>query len=805
MKPFSIKTKVTLVATASFLALLALVTAIQMYSVKAEISVVVGDQHYTLVSRVAEEIDQKLEADRQLIGIVSQSISAELIADLDELQKNLDRRAILRSVFDSIFIISAKGYVLVDSPAEGRRGIDISEQENFRQTLATRKPYISQPFLGKTSRKPVVTISAPIFNTRGEIVGLLTGTLNLLNPNVLGSIGNARIGQTGSFALVGRDRTIVVSRDKDRIMTAGPSPGISPYFDHATAGQEGWEEGTNSRGLNAIFSYKPLQTAPWVLIAALPVAEAYAPVLLAQKRIAAVTFIVALLLAPVIWFGTRRILSPLLALRDAIRQMRNDPDSVPEVAIKRHDEIGDLAADFNELMRERRHAENALVASEARLRAVFEQAAVGIATIDASGFYMDVNQRMCDIVRYTREELVGAHCQQIIHPDDIAATLAYSAKRKRGEIENYSHEKRYVTKDRRVVWVHATVSSVIAADGRSSHAISVIEDISERKKVELALRESEGRFRAMIEGSPLGVFVSDTAGNCTYVNDTHRKICGVNSQHALRLDWRTGIHPDDREAADAAWDQAARDNSEFDADLRYLRPDGTVIWAHVRASAFGDGEKALGHVGTAQDITERVQHTEQLELLAHHDVLTGLPNRALFMDRLEQVMLRCVRSHHLTALMYLDIDRFKWINDTFGHAAGDGLLTGFADRIKQSVRASDTVARLGGDEFVILMEGLQRPQDAYNVAQKIIDAMQVAFPIGTQLTRVTTSIGLAFASGAEVTGDGLLKRADAALYDAKRGGRNKVNVAPPLLAEVRASMVTGKATMPPDRSASARA
>ena len=589
MKPISIKTKVTLIATASFLALLALVTAIQMYSVKADISAVVGDQHYTLVSRVAEEIDQKLEADRQLIAIVSQSISAELIADLDELQKNLDRRAILRSVFDSIFVISAKGYVLVDSPAEGRRGIDISEQENFRQTLATRKPYISQPFLGKTSRKPVVTISAPIFNKRGEIVGLLTGTLNLLKPNVLGSIGNARIGQTGSFALVGRDRTIVVSRDKDRIMTAGPSPGISPYFDHATAGQEGWEEGTNSRGLNAIFSYKPLQAAPWVLAAALPVAEAYAPVLLAQKR------------------------------------------------------------------------------------------------------------------------------------------------------------------------------------------------------------------------TPLGVFVSDTAGNCTYLNDTHRKICGVNSEHALGLDWRTGIHPDDREAADAAWDQAVRDKADFDADLRYLRPNGTVIWAHVRASAFGDGERALGHVGTAQDITERVRHTEQLEIMAHHDVLTRLPNRALFMDRLEQVMLRCVRGHHLTALMYLDIDRFKWINDTFGHAEGDALLTGFAGRLRRSVRASDTVARLGGDEFVILMEDLHRPEDAYNVAQKIIDAMQVEYPIGTRLLRVTTSIGVAFANGAEATGDGLLKRADAALYDAKRAGRNMFNVAPPFLAEVRAGMVTGKAAMPPDRSASARA
>ena len=678
MPAMSIKTKATLLTTAAFVGLLALVSAIHMYRVSADIKKLVGDQQFTLVARVAEEIDERLASRHQALIAVAKRIPVEIVSNARQLENNLKNRPGILAVFDRVFFFSIEGPVLADLPVATSIGINVSDREYLQQTIRTGKPYISEPFLSRTMREPIVMFTAPVLDHRGQVVGILGATLNLLGGNFLGKLGAAKIGNTGGYALLGRNRTIVMSRDKSRIMTPGPAPGISAYFDHATAGQEGWEEGFNNRGVQAVFSYKPLQKAPWVLIAVFPVEEAYAPIMLAQKRIAGVTLILALLLAPLFWFAIRRILSPLLMLRDTIRQLRNDPDAAQEVPIRRQDEIGDVAADFNALMQERRQARAALRESEGRLRAMFEQAAVGMAVLDEHGNYVDANQKLCDIVRYTREELIGMNFDQIIYPADLPATLAERARRTRGEALNYSLDKRYLTKDREPVWVNATATSVIDADGRISHVISVI-----------------------------------------------------------------------------------------------------------------------------QDISERVLLTARLAQLAHHDALTGLPNRALFTERLTQALLRSKRSRHLTALMYLDVDRFKMINDTLGHAAGDELLKGFADRVRKCVRASDTVARLGGDEFIILLEDLHRSEESCLVAQKIIDAMQEQFQLGTQPHQISTSIGIAFASDGDSCGEDLIRRADAALYEAKRAGRNRYGIAPPLLTEVRGLAAGAGRNHPADDSASA--
>src|SRR5262249_38745070 len=161
-----------------------------------------------------------------------------------------------------------------------------------------------------------------------------------------GRLATAKIGKTGWFSLLGRDRTVVISRNADRILTAGPPPGEVPYYDHATQGREGWEIGKSRRSPPALYSYKPLKNASWVLVAALPVDEAFAPIQRVQAQIGAVSLAFAVLFAPLIWLGTRRLLDPLLALRDAIHQIRADPGATARVSISRQDEIGDLASDF---------------------------------------------------------------------------------------------------------------------------------------------------------------------------------------------------------------------------------------------------------------------------------------------------------------------------------------------------------------------------------------------------------------------------------------------------------------------------
>ncbi len=353
-------------ATAFLLVSLAVVSMVELYYVKADMERVLADQQLSLAIRVADDIDQKLALNRDAL-VAGAGILQQWAHDAAKMEEVLTERVVLATLFSDLFIQSSKGIILVDLPPLGRRGLDVSEQENFRTTLATRKPYISRPYRGKALKQPVVTISVPIFDRHGNVTALLVGSLNLLKPNFLGNLGEAKVGKTGSFAIFTRDRMIVMSRDKDRILTQGPPPGVSPYFDRATSGLEGSEEGVNSRGLRAIFSYSQLEAVPWVLVASLPVDEAYAPINDSQRKIMQVALLLALLAAPLVWFGVRRLLDPLRVLRDSIRSMRDDPASAHDVPVRSADEIGDLAADFNEMRRSRRRAAEELEANNLEL------------------------------------------------------------------------------------------------------------------------------------------------------------------------------------------------------------------------------------------------------------------------------------------------------------------------------------------------------------------------------------------------------------------------------------------------------
>ena len=172
------------------------------------------------------------------------------------------------------------------------------------------------------------------------------------------------------------------------------------------------------------------------------------------------------------------------------------------------------------------------------------------------------------------------------------------------------------------------------------------------------------------------------------------------------------------------------------------------------------------------DATERLDHEQALEKLAYRDSLTDLPNRRLFIDRLQHALAQAERDQKLIALLYLDIDKFKQINDTHGHDCGDLLLQAFATRLRSNVRSNDTVARLGGDEFTIILDGIPSGEVAGHVAKKILTAMRVPFDLDGHLLNVTTSIGIAFANGSGITPTTFLQRSDQALYLAKESGRN---------------------------------
>ncbi|MBS0445042.1 MAG: diguanylate cyclase [Proteobacteria bacterium] len=293
------------------------------------------------------------------------------------------------------------------------------------------------------------------------------------------------------------------------------------------------------------------------------------------------------------------------------------------------------------------------------------------------------------------------------------------------------------------------------------------------------LESSRERLSLALEGSGLALFDWDIATDRIYLSAGAAVLRGAEPREATGrtpAELREHLHPDDDAVLDAALRSAVRgDTPRFLAEFRIRNVHGDWIWMQGRGRVVerdADG-RALRLAGTLADITERRAADERLRHLAEFDALTGLPNRALFLDRLEQAMARANRRCVPIGLLFLDIDRFKGVNDSLGHAAGDALLMAFAEMLRGSVRTSDTVARLGGDEFTVILEDLHGLADAQRLAATLVEnARRTVVPIGDQQIAMSTSIGIAMQRLGEADRAALLQRADTALYEAKRRGRD---------------------------------
>ncbi len=303
-----------------------------------------------------------------------------------------------------------------------------------------------------------------------------------------------------------------------------------------------------------------------------------------------------------------------------------------------------------------------------------------------------------------------------------------------------------------------------------------------QERTTAALR-SEERLALALEGSDQSLFDWDIAGNRIHYSSRASTLRGGPDEASETTPeaMRAFVHPDDLDGLLASMKDALTGKTPiYEAEFRVRHNDGRWLWLRSRGRVVErDAEgQALRLVGTDTDITERKLAEEQLRQRAEFDALTGLPNRALFNDRLAGAIERARRSGKVLALLFLDIDHLKGINDSRGHGAGDELLTIAAERLLGAVRSVDTVARLAGDEFTVILEGLNEPADAEAVALKLVEAMRPAMRLGGALVHVSTSVGLALLEPGDSDPASLLRRADEALYAAKRAGRDRYAVSP---------------------------
>jgi len=419
----------------------------------------------------------------------------------------------------------------------------------------------------------------------------------------------------------------------------------------------------------------------------------------------------------------------------------------------------------------RKEAEQALAKSEERYRDVFEASPLPMWVWDDETLrIVDVNQAAIDRYGYSRDEFLRITVRDIWEPTQHGR---YEKNiRDRTQQQYMRLERKHRTRDGRVIDTEVTARR-LTLEGRPVW-LTLVNDVSERKRAESALRESEEQFRQLSGNIPQVFWMTDTTHRETlYVSPAAEIMLGRPMKDVLsdRRALIRAVHKEDRVRVYAA--RKAAVEKGYDEIYRILRPDGSIRWIHDRAFPVHDPSgKVYRIAGIAEDVTERKLAEERLMQLAHYDVLTSLPNRVLFYDRLRQALAQARRNQWITGVMFMDVDRFKNVNDTLGHAVGDRLLQQVSERLSGSVRAGDTVGRLGGDEFAIVLSNLSNADNAKLVAQKIMSSFNEPFRLEGSEVFVTASIGITLYPDDSADQDTLIKNADAAMYRAKEAGRN---------------------------------
>ncbi|ABU59190.1 two-component system response regulator [Roseiflexus castenholzii] len=331
-------------------------------------------------------------------------------------------------------------------------------------------------------------------------------------------------------------------------------------------------------------------------------------------------------------------------------------------------------------------------------------------------------------------------------------------------------------------WLSITARPLRDTEGLSG-SVAIVRDVTEAKRAEAALRASEERYALAAQGANDGLWDWDLVNDRIYFASRWKAMLGYGDDEIGTSpdEWFSRVHPDDRERVELRLlAHTRRLIASFELEYRILHRDGAYRWMLCRGIAVWDASgRATRMVGSQTDITDRKRAEERLEYGILHDTLTGLPNRTLFMDRLSLALRRSQRERSLFAVLFLDLDRFKTINDSLGHAAGDELLVVVARRLEGVLRPGDTVARLGGDEFAVMLDRLDAPEDAEWIAERIQQALRAPLTIGGRTVYTTASIGLVLSNQGYERAEEIARDADTAMYQAKMGQRARYVVFDP--------------------------
>ena len=402
---------------------------------------------------------------------------------------------------------------------------------------------------------------------------------------------------------------------------------------------------------------------------------------------------------------------------------------------------------------------------------VFELSVVGMVVTDTNGRFRRVNPAFADLVGRSRSALVGTPFSALTSPDDVAPSNAAMRQLLSRTVAKASFDKHYLRSDGTLVSVEMHIRALTDQSGAVVGFLAQAVDIGNRERAEVTADAERRQLEEAQRIAGLGSFEQDAV---TLAIRPSRELCRllgipiVNEFDVATLMQR--VHPDDRAALAAAVSACAEGGAPVDLVHRLARPDGTTQWVHARAARTVGTDGRPRILGTALDITARKKAQDDLEFQRLHDPLTGLANRTLFLDELDRALEQSEHRTEPIAVLLLDVDDFKSINDALGHAFGDQLLDALARRLASVRRADDVLARLGGDEFALLLGSGVMPRTAEDVARRIIRQLASPFHVAETEVTVSASMGIAVGRRSHDASEDLLRDADLAMYLAKQKG-----------------------------------
>jgi diguanylate cyclase (GGDEF)-like protein/PAS domain S-box-containing protein len=436
-----------------------------------------------------------------------------------------------------------------------------------------------------------------------------------------------------------------------------------------------------------------------------------------------------------------------------------------------NDETGRLVEAFNRMLDTVHDRDRMLSESESRYRALVEG-------IPAVSYTAALDGLATTFISPQVEDIFGVAPREWVADPQLFSSLLHEADRQRvldalresresGSM--FAAEYRVRARHGRTLWIRDEARIVYDAHGRPLMRQGLMHDITERKRTEAALRQAAAVFSSTTEG----VVITNANAEIVDVNRAFTEITGYAREEVLGRNPRflqSRRHPPSFYRG--MW-TVIRKTGAWRGEIWNRRKDGEVYPGWLTISTVRDDKgNIVNYVGVVSDISAIKRSQEELDFLAHHDPLTGLPNRLLFNARLTHALEQARRENRMLAVMFLDLDQFKAINDSMGHAVGDQLLQEVAHRLRDRIRAEDTIARVGGDEFLLVIEELGVARDAGKVAHKLLECLANPFPLQEQELYVTTSIGISLYPRDGYDVENLIKNADAAMYRAKEQGRN---------------------------------